>query len=64
MPVAVIESSVLVELSIVAVFVEDASAARGLITEKNWDSYAVKLGGLTNGGPRMAEVSVGIESIA
>jgi hypothetical protein len=48
----------------VAVFVEDVSAARGLTTEKNWDSYAVRLGVLTKGGPRMAEVRIGIEGIA
>jgi hypothetical protein len=48
----------------VAVFVEVVSATRDLVAEKNWDSYAVRLGVLTKGGPRMAEVRIGIEGIA
>jgi hypothetical protein len=62
--VAVIGSSVLVQLEVVVVSVEIVSAARDSVEYRNWDSYAVTLGGLTNGGPRMAEVRVGIEGIA
>jgi hypothetical protein len=59
--VAVIGSSVLVQLSVIAVFVEVVGEARDMVAYKDWDSYAVGLGGLTKGGPRKAEVRVGIK---
>jgi hypothetical protein len=46
------------------VSVEIVSVARDSVEYGNRDSYAVTLGGLTKGGPRMAEVRVGIEGIA
>jgi hypothetical protein len=62
LPFPVVKSWVLVQLEVVTV--EVVSTARDSVEYRSWDSYAKTLGGMTKGGPRMAEVRVGTEGIA